>query len=93
VFLWWVTHVPRVSPAVPIISPGGTHDRQPIIGPTLRPELLRYPRRRRWPDAAASWFGTTPSRIMFHLLARLTPNLLVSDFIGQVKGGVVPGEP
>src|SRR5262245_17449690 len=65
----------------------GTHDRQPLIAPDLRAELLRIQA-----EEVAKRAGilvrhyAMPDHV--HLLVRLTPNILVSDFIGQVKGGV-----
>jgi putative transposase len=65
----------------------GTHDRQSLITAALRPEVLRIQA-----EEVAQRGGilvrhnTMPDHI--HLLVRLTPNLLVSDFIGQVKGCV-----
>jgi putative transposase len=63
----------------------GTHDRQPIIDPSLRPELLRIQA-----EEVARRGGILVRHNAVadhvHLLVRLTPNILVSDFIGQVKG-------
>jgi REP element-mobilizing transposase RayT len=65
----------------------GTNDRQPLITAALRPELLRIQA-----EEVAQRGGilvrhnAMPDHV--HLLVRLTPNLLVSDFIGQVKGCV-----
>ncbi len=65
----------------------GTHERQPTIVPAIRSELLRV-----LAEEVANRGGilvrqnAMPDHI--HLLVRLTPNVLVSDFIGQVKGAV-----
>jgi REP element-mobilizing transposase RayT len=59
----------------------GTHGRQPLIVLTQRPELLRIQA-----EEVATRGGilirhnAQPDHV--HLLVRLTPNLLVSDFIG-----------
>jgi putative transposase len=64
-----------------------THDRQPIILPEYRPELLRI-----MSEEIATKGGVLVRQNAVHdhvhLLVRLTPNILVSEFIGQVKGGV-----
>jgi REP element-mobilizing transposase RayT len=65
----------------------GTLDRLPLIDLPLRPELLRIQA-----EEVANR-GGIPVRHNalvdhIHLLVRLTPNILVSDFIGQVKGAV-----
>jgi putative transposase len=64
----------------------GTHNRRMLVVPDKKVELLRIMaeevakrggiliRQNSMPDHA-------------HLLVRLTPNILVSDFIGEVKGG------
>jgi putative transposase len=63
----------------------GTHDRQPLIAPDWRPELLRIQA-----EEVSKRGGilvrhnAMPDHV--HLLVRLTPNLLLSDFIGEVKG-------
>src|SRR5580698_3211260 len=65
----------------------GTHNRQPILAKPLWGELLRI-----HAEEVAKRGGilvrhnTLTEHV--HLLVRLTPNLLVSDFIGQVKGAV-----
>jgi putative transposase len=65
----------------------GTHDRQALLPDALRPDLLRIQA-----EEVAHRGGilirhnVMPDHV--HLLVRLTPNLLVSDFIGQVKGAV-----
>jgi len=63
------------------------HGRQPLIGPSLKPELLRIQA-----EEVAKRGGILVRHNAVadhvHLLVRLTPNILVSDFIGQVKGGV-----
>jgi REP element-mobilizing transposase RayT len=64
----------------------GTHDRQPLIDRDNRPELLRIiaeevAKR----DGILIRVNAMPDHV--HLLVRLTPNILVSEFIGQVKGG------
>jgi REP element-mobilizing transposase RayT len=62
-----------------------THAREPHIHPSYRPELLRIVNeeaktRGGWPIRHNAMFDHV------HLLVRLPPNVLVSDFIGQVKG-------
>jgi len=65
----------------------GTHDRQPTIVPNFRPELLRV-----LAEEVANRGGILVRQNAMtehvHLLVRLTPNVLISDFIGQVKGSV-----
>jgi REP element-mobilizing transposase RayT len=62
-----------------------THDRHPLISSAWKPELLRIQA-----EEIANRGGILirhncmPEHM--HLLARLMPNVLVSDFIGQVKG-------
>ena len=63
----------------------GTHDRESLIEPEKRPELLRIL------GEEVGKRGGTLIRVNAmpdhaHLLVRLTPNILVSDFIGEVKG-------
>jgi REP element-mobilizing transposase RayT len=63
-----------------------THERQPLLIPELRSDLLRIQ------AEEVSHRGGIIIRHNcvadhMHLLVRLTPNTLVSDFIGQVKGG------
>ena len=64
----------------------GTNDRQPLIDRDKRPELLRI-----LAEEVSKRSGilirvnAMPDHA--HLLVRLTPNILVSDFIGEVKGG------
>jgi REP element-mobilizing transposase RayT len=65
----------------------GTHNRQPVIERAQWPELLRIQA-----EEVAKRGGILIRHNTLadhaHLLVRLTPNILVSDFIGQVKGGV-----
>jgi len=62
-----------------------THDREPLLVPELRPELLRI-----LAEEVAQRGGILIRQNCVvdhvHLLVRLTPNIMVSDFIGQVKG-------
>lgn len=62
-----------------------THERQPLLVAELRPELLRIQA-----EEIAQRGGILIRQNCvadhMHLLVRLTPNVLVSDFIGQVKG-------
>lgn len=62
-----------------------THDRQPLLVAELRPDLLRIQA-----EEIAHRGGILIRQNCvadhMHLLVRLTPNILVSDFIGQVKG-------
>lgn len=62
-----------------------THDREPLLVPELRPELLRI-----LAEEVAQRGGILIRQNCVvdhvHLLVRLTPNVMVSDFIGQVKG-------
>jgi REP element-mobilizing transposase RayT len=64
-----------------------THDRQPFLVGELRPDLLRIQA-----EEIARRGGILIRQNCvadhMHLLVRLTPNILVSDFIGQVKGAV-----
>lgn len=62
-----------------------THSRDPLIHRSYRPELLQIVNeevktRGGWPIR----HNAMPDHV--HLLARLPPTVLVSDFIGQVKG-------
>jgi putative transposase len=62
-----------------------THAREPHIHPSCRAELLRIlneeaKTRGGWPIRHNAMFDHV------HLLVRLPPTVLVSDFIGQVKG-------
>jgi REP element-mobilizing transposase RayT len=62
-----------------------THDRQSLLIGELRPDLLRIQA-----EEIAQRGGILIRQNCvadhMHLLVRLTPNVLVSDFIGQVKG-------
>jgi putative transposase len=63
----------------------GTHDRQPLISPELRLGLLRIQA-----EEVAKRGGILIRQNAMsdhvHLLVRLAPTILVSDFIGEVKG-------
>ena len=65
----------------------GTHERQPLIVAELKPELLRIQA-----EEVAKRGGILIRHNAIsdhvHLLVRLAPTILVSDFIGQVKGAV-----
>jgi putative transposase len=62
-----------------------THERQPMLIANLRPDLLRIQA-----EEVAQRGGILIRQNCvadhMHLLVRLTPNILISDFIGQVKG-------
>jgi REP element-mobilizing transposase RayT len=62
-----------------------THDREPLLIPELRPDLLRIQA-----EEVAQRGGILIRQNCvadhMHMLVRLAPNVLVSDFIGQVKG-------
>jgi REP element-mobilizing transposase RayT len=63
----------------------GTHDRAPLIVPDIRQDLLRIQA-----EEVAKRGGILirqncmPDHM--HLLVRMTPSIMVADFIGQVKG-------
>lgn len=54
----------------------GTHDRHPVVTRAIRPEVLRI-----MAEEVAKREGIL-------LRQNAMPNILVSDFIGQVKGGL-----
>ena len=62
-----------------------THERQPVLTDKPRQDLLRIQA-----EEVARRGGILIRQNCvadhMHLLVRLTPNILVSDFIGQVKG-------
>jgi REP element-mobilizing transposase RayT len=62
-----------------------THDREPLLIVESRPNLLRIQA-----EEIAQRGGILIRQNCvadhMHLLVRLTPNILLSDFIGQVKG-------
>lgn len=62
-----------------------THERQPLLVAELRPDLLRIQA-----EEIAQRGGILIRQNCvadhMHLLVRLTPTVLISDFIGQVKG-------
>ncbi|HEY7157637.1 MAG TPA: IS200/IS605 family transposase [Gemmataceae bacterium] len=62
-----------------------THDRQPLLIAELRPDLLRIQAEE---IAQRGGILIRQNCVADHmrLLVRLTPNILLSDFIGQVKG-------
>ena len=63
-----------------------THERTPSLVPELRPDVLRIQAEeiaRRGGILIRQNCVADP----MHLLVRLTPSVLISDFIGQVKGG------
>ncbi|MBI3097486.1 MAG: IS200/IS605 family transposase [Planctomycetes bacterium] len=63
----------------------GTQDRLPLIGRTWRPKLLSLLN-----DEVKKWKGiplrhnAMPDHV--HLLVRLPPTVMLSEFIGKVKG-------
>ena len=63
-----------------------THERAPVLVPDLRPDVLRIQA-----EEIAQRGGILIRQNCvadhMHLLVRLTPSILISDFIGQVKGG------
>jgi putative transposase len=64
-----------------------THDRQPLLIAEQRPDLLRMQAEEIARRGGILIRQNCVSDHM-HLLVRLTPNILVSEFIGQVKGAV-----
>ena len=78
------TYVPRVSPTL-LSFRWGTHSREPLIDRAWRRELLEIINDEvKTRDGLPIRHNAMPDHA--HLLCRLPPNVLIADFIGQVKG-------
>jgi putative transposase len=65
----------------------GTQDHDPCLGPEMLPELKRLISEE-VSKRGGLLLAQNAYRDHVHLLVRLQPTILVSDFIGQVKGAV-----